>query len=273
MRMERLVYPAMKKNYPTDKKPYYRISSLVKGLQIVEFLAENNDLSVTEIARALKQDRSTCNRFLMTLKDLGYIATGSGGRYRPTLKMFEIGNKIASTVEVRPQARGYMKKLAGMFGETVNLGRLDGFDVVTIDVVSGQEIIRFDAPIGNRSPIHTLAMGKAILAYCPEEEQKTYLASAELRAFTQNTIVDKSKFRRELSRIRKQGYATDNEEWALGIRCVAVPIFDYTTFPSHAISISGPSVRLNDEQIARIVPELKGVGRSLSNELGAKKST
>ena len=262
----------MTKSDQYSPKPYYRISSLEKGLKIIELLAEKQNLTVTEVSRELGQDRSTCNRFLLTLKELGYVVTNSQARYRPTLKMFEIGNKIAEIIEIRLVARTYMKKLATRFKETVNLGRKDGFDIVTIEVVSSQEVIRFDAPIGNRSPIHTLSMGKAILAFRPIEEQKAYLATTDFQSFTPNTITSKYIFVRELSKIHEQGYAIDNEEWALGIRCVAAPVLDYAENPSHAISISGPSLRMTDEKIAQIIPQLTSICISLSTELGAKSS-
>jgi DNA-binding IclR family transcriptional regulator len=252
------------------QKPYYWINALDKGLTIVEFLADHQDLTVTEISRVLQMDRSTCNRFLLTLKDLGYIAVDRDSRYRVTLKLFEVGNKIAEIVEIRPPARVYMKKLAEKFNETVNIGRLDGNDVVSIDVVSGREKIRFDASIGSRSPIYTLAMGKAILAFRPVEEQNAYIAACDFKSFTPNTITDRKKFRHEILNIRERGYAVDNEEWALDIRCVAVPIFDFTDFPSHAIGVSGPATRLTNEKVNKILPDLSDAGKSLSLELGDK---
>ncbi len=258
----------MGKNNQNSQKPYYWINALDKGLTTVEFLADHPNLTTTEISRALQMDRSTCNRFLLTLRDLGYISIDGGGRYHPTLKVFEVGNKIAEIVEIRPPARASMKKLAESFNETVNLGRLDGNDVVTIDVVSGRERIRFDAPIGSRSPIHTVAMGKAILTFRPMEEQNAYIESCDFKPITPNTITGRKRFRQELLNIRERGYAVDNEEWDLNMRCVAVPIFDFTEFPSHAISISGPSTRLTDEKIKTILFDLAAAGRSLSRELG-----
>ncbi|MBW2593946.1 MAG: IclR family transcriptional regulator [Deltaproteobacteria bacterium] len=162
-----------------------------------------------------------------------------------------------------------MKKLAEIFNETVNLGRLDGNDVVTIDVVSGRERIRFDAPIGSRSPIYTMAMGKAILTFRPLKEKAAYIESCDFSPLTPNTITDRKKFRQELLNIRESGYAVDNEEWDLNMRCIAVPIFDFTEFPSHAISVSGPSLRLTNERIDEIVPGLADAGKALSRELGA----
>ena len=163
-----------------------------------------------------------------------------------------------------------MRKLVNLHQETVNLGYLDGFDIVTIDVVSGRAVIRFDSPIGSRSPIHTLAMGKAILAYRPEEQQADYLESVNFKPFTPNTITDMEQFRKELEKVRRQGYALDNEEWAIGVCCVAAPVFYFTHHPSHAISISGPSRNFTDEKVAQIVKDLTILCKSLSDELSAR---
>jgi IclR family transcriptional regulator, KDG regulon repressor len=252
-----------------SQKPYYWINALDKGTSVIEFLADHQNLTVSEISKRLKMDRSTCNRFLLTLRDLGYITVDTKNRYRPTLKMFELGNKAANIVEIRPPARVYMKALAEKYNETVNLGHLDGNDVITIDVVPGLERIRFDAPIGSRSPVYSLAMGKAILAFRPKEEQDRYIDSCDFNPLTPNTISDEKGFRRELINIHKKGYAIDNEEWDLSMRCVAVPIFDFSEFPSYAMSVSGPSARLTDEKIENIKTGLTEAGRSLSRELGA----
>ncbi|MBW1891667.1 MAG: IclR family transcriptional regulator [Deltaproteobacteria bacterium] len=240
-----------------------------KGFSLLEFLTDHPNLTVTEMARGLKIDRSTCNRFLLTLKSLGYIAAENHGRYRPTLKIFELGNRVADIVEIRPLARRCMEKLANIYGETVNLGRLDGNDVVTIDVVSSQESIRFDASIGSRSPVYTLAMGKAILAFRSEEEQADYLKTCEFKPLTPKTIKNRKSFRKELLKVRGNGYAVDNQEWALDTRCVAVPIFDFSAFPSHAISISGPAMRMTHAKTSQLIPELIEAGKYLSKELGA----
>jgi DNA-binding IclR family transcriptional regulator len=91
-------------------------------------------------------------------------------------------------------------------------------------------------------------MGKAILAFRPQEQQVAYLESVDFQPFTPNTIPNVERFRKELENIRRQGYALDNEEWAIGVCCVAAPVFDFTNYPSHAISISGPSQNFTDEK-------------------------
>lgn len=253
------------------RKPYYKIASLEKGLKIIELLSEKQNLTVTEVAKTLGQDRSASNRLLFTLRDLGYVVSDSRARYRLTLKLFEISNQPANILDIRSIARAYMRKLADLHKQTVNLGLMDGHDVVIIDVVSGQEFIKFDAPIGNRSPAHTLAMGKAMLAFLPQDQHAAYLDSAVFQEYTPNTITDKETFKNELEKVYKQGYALDNEEWAFGVSCVASPVFDFTDYPSYAISVSGPSHRLTDEKVARIARDLTRLCKSLSNELGVRK--
>jgi DNA-binding IclR family transcriptional regulator len=113
-------------------------------------------------------------------------------------------------------------------------------------------------------------MGKAILACRPQEQQTAYLESVDFQPFTPNTITNVERFRKELENVRRQGYAVDNEEWAIGVCCVAAPVFDFTDYPSHAISISGPSQNFTDEKVAQFVKDLTVLCKSLSEELSTK---
>jgi DNA-binding IclR family transcriptional regulator len=183
--------------------------------------------------------------------------------------MFELGNKRSDIVEIRSIARKYMRRLTGLCHQTVNLGYLDGHDVITVDALLGTDVIRFDAQIGNRSPAHTQAMGKAILAFLPEEELDAYMEKVDLQALTPNSITEKDALRAELAKVRELGYAMDNEEWAVGVRCVGVPLFNFSDFPSHAMSVSGPSQRMSGDKMLEITKELIIAGRALSRDLGA----
>lgn len=252
-----------------NKKPYYKISSLEKGMQVIELLADKGTLSVTDVARSLDQNRSASHRFLATLKEMGYVIQDDRSRYRLSLKLFEMGNKIANITEIRSVVRPYMRQLSNRHGETVNLGRIEGDTVVTIDVVLGTEVIRFDAHIGQRSPVHTLAMGKAILAFRTEEEQRQYLDNAEFNVVTEKTIRNRKAFEKELQKVRKQGFAIDDEEWAIGLKCVSAPIINHSPYPSYAISISGPSQRMTAKKLDIIRKDLVKMCR----EIGAKLST
>ena len=249
------------------KKAYYKISTLEKGLQVIELLAKNKSLSVTEVAKYLDQNRSASHRFLATLHELGYVLKDDQSRYRLSLKLFELGNRIDDVDEVRSIARPFMRELSSTHRETVNLGRMEGNDVVTIDTVLGPEVIKFDSRIGERSPVHTLAMGKAILAFRSKEEQKAYAEAARFAKLTPKTIASKTAFKKELEAIAKQGYSMDEEEWCMGLRCVAIPIFNDTE-PSYALSVSGPTSRMTPEKVAAIQAELLMVSRTISQKFG-----
>ncbi|MCG8473341.1 MAG: IclR family transcriptional regulator [Desulfobacterales bacterium] len=248
-----------------NKKAYYKISTLEKGLQVIELLAKNKTLSVTEVAKHLDQNRSASHRFLATLHELGYVLKDSQSRYRLSLKLFEIANHIDDVDEVRSMTRPFMRELSTTHRETVNLGRLEGSDVVTIDTVLGPEVIKFDSRIGERSPAHTLAMGKAILAFRSKEEQTTYAENARFSRLTPKTIATKTAFKKELEAIRNQGFAMDEEEWCLGLRCVAIPLFNDTE-PSYALSVSGPTSRMTPEKVSALQSELLMVSRALSQK-------
>jgi DNA-binding IclR family transcriptional regulator len=250
-----------------EPKPYYKITSLEKGLKIIELLSENKTLSVSEVAKCLNQNRSASHRFLATLKELGYVIQDSNSRYKLSLKMFELGNRISDVKSIRPIARPFMHELVAKYNETVNLGRIEHLDVTTIETVSSNEAIKYDSPIGDRSPAHTLAMGKAMMAYMPQEERKSYLDNIRFQALTKKTITDRTKFEAELRIIEKQGFAVDDEEWATGLRCVAAPILNFDNHANYAISISGPLHRMTDQTIALISVDLKHICQLIAKKL------
>lgn len=248
-------------------KPYYIVSSLARGISILELLAEKKSVSVTEAARALDLNRSAAHRFLATLREMGYVVKGEHSRYRLSLKLFELGHAVANIKEIVAIVRPYMRALSTRHKETVNLGRMDGNDTVIIDVVLGTEAIRFDSRIGERSPSHTLAMGKVLLAFHSEQVRQDYVKHANFTPVTANTITDPERFLRELETVRRDGYAIDDEEWAEGLRCVSAPIFTSGPYPDYAISISGPTLRMTMENMKKIRVDLAAVCAEISNTL------
>ncbi|MCG8531906.1 MAG: IclR family transcriptional regulator, partial [Desulfovibrionales bacterium] len=250
------------------KKAYYKISTLEKGLEVIELLAREKTLSVTEVAQRLGQNRSASHRFLATLHELGYVLKDERSRYRLSLKFFEIANRIDDIDQVRNIVRPFMRELSASHGETVNLGRLEGPDVVTIDTIPGTQVIKFDSRIGERSPAHTLGMGKSILAFRAPDELDLYIDQANFIKFTEKTITTKAQFRKELKQVRAQGYAMDDEEWTVGLRCVAIPVFNQA-IPSYAISVSGPAGRMSPEKVEAVKSDLLFISRQLASKIQA----
>lgn len=251
----------------SDKK-YYRIASLEKGIKILELLAEHGELSVTEAAKLMDTNRAGSHRFIATLKDLGYVEKNQNNKYQPTLKIMKLAMKTANRFEIRRIARPYMHRLSMMFKETVNLGFFKNHEIVHIDKIDSLEVLRMDSALGDIAPAYCTGLGKAILAFLPDHELDHYLDSVTFHPLAPNTITDRDEFMKELERIRRQGYAVDDEEMAIGLRCIAVPIFDHNAYPKYAMSISGPAMRLTHRTIEDIKPLITEASEQLSRAMG-----
>lgn len=255
-----------------QKKRYYQISSLEKGIKILELLAEKKALTVTQVAAHLDINRAGSHRFLATLRDLDYVEKNEDNRYQLTFRIMEMGMKVADRFEIRQEARKFMQELSTAFKETVNLGLWDGKDILHLDKIDSSEILRIDASIGSKTPAYCTALGKAILAYLPQEDLNAYLARIRPVAHGPKTIISKKRFREELKNTCQCGFAIDDEELAEGLRCVAAPVFDHTGKARYALSISAPAMRLPMEKVDKVQLKIKEVCRQLSARLGYQPS-
>jgi DNA-binding IclR family transcriptional regulator len=237
----------------------------------LEVLAENGEMPASRMAAHLDTSRAASHRFLTTLRDLGYVEKTEEGRFRLSFKVLELGMKKLEGFEIRHTVYPFMQEIAQAFGETVNLGHWDGNAVVHLDKINSTEILRLDVGMGTAAPAYCTGLGKAILAFLSESELRTYLASITLTPMSPKTIVSADRLKTEIARIRRCGYAVDNEELSLGLRCVAAPIFDYTGSPNYALSISGPTQRMTEEKIDAIQGKLVAICRQLSRQIGAPK--
>ncbi len=250
-----------------DKK-YYRIASLEKGIRILELLAEHGELSVSEAARLMDTNRAGSHRFISTLKDLGYVEKNSSNKYQPTLKVMSLATKVANRFEIRRVAKPYMHRLSMMSKETINLGLFKNREIVHIDKIDSLEVLRMDSALGDKAPAYCTGLGKAILAFLPEHELTHYLDNTELVSLAPNTITGREEFLAELERIRKNGYAVDDEELNIGLRCIAAPIFDHNAYPAYAISISGPAMRVTHRTLEEAKDTLLTASAELSKIMG-----
>lgn len=253
---------------PSIGEKYYVISSLGKGLRVLELLADHGELGAATLAAHLQTNRASAHRFLLTLRDLGYVEKTEEGRYRLTFKVAELGMKKLGQFEIRHIARPLMQELATAFGETVNLGYWDRGVIVHLDKIDSTEILRMDSGLGTGAPAYCTGLGKAILAFLPAEEVASYLQRVEFRQMTPNTITSVAAMQTELEKVRKTGFAIDNEELSIGLRCVAAPIFDYAGRPRFALSISGPTHRISDAKIDPMASKLKEVCQRLTEKMG-----
>jgi len=257
---------------PSKGEKYYFVSSLAKGLRILEHLAANDEMSAARIAAYLNTSRAASHRFLSTLRDLGYVEKTKEGRYRLTFRVLELGMRKLEGFEIRHIAHPFMEEAAAAFGETVNLGHWDGKAIVHVDKINSTEILRLDVGLGAVTPAYCTGLGKAVLAFLPEVELEGYLGAVTLEAMTPRTITEPQTLRAEIELVRKRGYAVDNQELSLGLRCVGVPIFDYTGRPTYAMSVSAPVSRMSAEKIQAIQTKLRSLCRQISRQIGAPAS-
>lgn len=253
---------------PAAGEKYYFISSLAKGMRVIEFLTEHKARTVSEVAEHLGTNRAGSHRLLATLRELGYVEKVDASRYGLTFKLLEEAMKFAGRFEIRRIARSYMLELSSAFRETVNLGYWDGKVITHLDKIDSREILRMDSGIGTRESAYCTALGKAVLAFLPAEELQGYLDTVKLAPRGPKTITSADRLRKELENIRNCGYAVDDEELCSGLRCVGAPVFDYTDRPTYAVSVAGPAARVTEEKIETIQVLLRSVCTRLSEHLG-----
>jgi IclR family transcriptional regulator, KDG regulon repressor len=249
-------------------KPYYMISTVAKAFRLLEFLAESDPLTLTEIAARQGIQKSAAHRFLATLRDLGYIITDQHNRYLVSFRLFEMGMRVANSTGILEVAQPYMKKIAQMHNETVNLARLEGTKIIFIKKIGSTAILRTDLAVGSRVPAYCTALGKAVMAFLPDDQLIPLIEAMEMRERTPFTLVKPKALLEALAKVRGKGYAADDQEYVKGLCCVAAPIFNHTTTVQYALSVSGPAFRLDKDTLTKVRQDLLQVSGELSRALG-----
>ncbi len=233
------------------------------------FQEEKPELKFAELVERLHLHKSTVYRLLEALRCHSLIELEAGtGRYHLGMKAFELGTLAIARLEVDKCARPVLEGLVEGTGETAHLCVLDGSDVVYTAKVESRQVLRIPSGVGRRNPAYCTGVGKAILAFLPEDQLERYLAATTLRAFTPNTIVEAEALRKELRQVRSRGYSVDDEEIEADIRCVGAPVFDHTGRVMAGISVAGPSARLTRDKVPLLAPTLKEAAEDLSRRLG-----
>lgn len=249
------------------------IGSLQKAIDILNlFNAQNPELGITDIAETLAMPKSTVAGLVYTLKVNGYLGQNPQNRkYRLGFKLVELSNRLLNQIGLRQVALHYLEMLRDWCNEGVNMAVHDGGDVIYIERLFGTNLLAMRSEIGKREPVHSTALGKAILSHFSNTEINDIIGRYGLPALTTNTITDDKQFLTELRKTKEQGYALDNEENELGGRCVAAPILDYTARPVAAVSISAPVQRLPLSKIPVYGSMVKETAAMISRQLGYSK--
>lgn len=244
----------------------YTLETLLRGLNILSlYTRETPALTLTEITNATNLNKTTVYRILTTLENTGYLIRDEDTkRYRPGLKVLQLGFASISSLEVRQVARRYLEQLSQQVGETVSLGVLDGIHIIYVDRVRNQGIVGVLLGIGSRLPAHCASMGKAMLAHLPPAELDQYLDQALLEPCTAKSLADRLALESELALVRAQGYATNDEELEMGLRAVAAPIWDNSNRVVAAVNITGSTSSISRK---RLVGELAEAVRNAAGQI------
>lgn len=246
----------------------YIVKPVQKALLVLIALGEERGaLTLTEICHRVRLPKTTVYRYLQTLCHLGFVAhNAEQDRYLLGHRLFELGQLAGEQLRIRDIALPYMQALRERFNETVNLGLLDGTEVVYVEMVESHHTLRMRAALGSRDPVYSTALGKAMLAFVPKPLQEQHLPT-RFALRTQNTVSNRQELTTLLAKVRELGYALDDGENEDGARCVGAPIFDYTGEVTAAISLSAPATRMNDVQLAEVAQEVIAAAAAISQSL------
>jgi DNA-binding IclR family transcriptional regulator len=190
-------------------------------------------------------------------------------RFTIGIKLYELGITYVSKLDVVKIGRPFLERLLERTNLTAHLGAVFDHRVIFIDKLEPKSFIRFSTFPGMRSDIHISSLGKAIAAHLPEHELETIIATIGLGHYTVNTVTDPAAFAEELARIREQGYAVENEEGELGIRCVGAPIFDNAGRVVAAVSVTGLVAQIAEEDFPRLGVIVRDTAEAISAAMGA----
>lgn len=244
------------------------VTSVSRGLAVIRaFGRDAETLTLSDVARRTGLTRASARRFLLTLQQLGYVQA-DGRSFKLTPRVLDLGYAYLSSVSLPEAAQPVLERLVEAVRESCSVTVLDGTEIVYVARVPTKRIMSVSLSIGTRLPAYATAMGRAILAYLPVEEQRRILAASDLRKLTPRTVTDPERLLEILARVRAQGYALVDQELEEGLRVVAVPIFNKRSQVIAAMNVSGHASRTSSRHlIEHVLPQLLEGSKSVTAAL------
>ena len=257
---------AKRRGRPASLKPEVGdVQSLDRAVGLLELLASGEGLALSELARRAGLPPSTVHRLLNTLHKRGLVGHEAvTGLWTVGVGLFRIGSAYLRIRKLPDIARPIIRALLLEVGETVNVSMLDQSELICVAQAEAHAPVRAFFRLGCRLPVHASGAGKAILAAGTEAFQQRLLGMAPLERFTVNTHCSRAALAERLAEVRARGWAIDDEEHTLGMRCVSAVILDKWSEPVGAISISAPMVRMPPERLAALGVRVKATALTLS---------
>jgi IclR family transcriptional regulator, acetate operon repressor len=245
------------------------VAVLGKALDLVEALAEAGCLGLGDLSRRTDVNRTAVFRIMTTLVGRGYVVRDPDKRvYRPGPKLLATSAAFLSGSGFIQFAHPTLQALSAELGETVNIGVLNGSEVLYLDMVEGAQGLRMAARVGSRDPVHSTAIGKVLLAFLPSEDLHNRMRANRWEPRTPRTLKTLEALLRELRLVRRRGFAIDDAENERGMRCLGVPIRDGSARVIAALSVSGPAARLPRSGWPGIVRRLRVAAQAIEARMG-----
>jgi len=250
--------------------PEVPLNSVRNAMNLLSlFDAEQNQLSMVDIARRLGLTKQSTIRLLKTLEDGGFIERIPGqAKYRLALRVWEIGRNALRHSRLHECWHPIIERLVDKSGFDARLAIYDSGEAIIVDGVPARNKIQFPVRIGNRIPLHASANGKLLLAHRSEETIEETIAKG-LTRYTDATITTPDRLRAELSTIRNTGISLDRGEWQASLRAVAAPVFDEYGSVAFGVGLSGLAAEIEESPIERLIHLVQQSARAISRELGA----
>ena len=244
-----------------------RMSAVERTMLILETLSKAEAINLENMAKMTALPKDTLLRFLSSLISLGYVYRDSADQYHLTLKMFMVGSRSLSHIDLVSTAKPFAKKLSQELGETVHMGILEDDEAVYVLKEESSYTLRMYSRVGKIIPLYCTAIGKVFLSEMSDEELDGYLSTHTLKPFTPKSL-DESGLRAELKEIHSKGWAIDREEHEENIVCIASPIRDYSGKAVAAISASWPVFRFSREDLDKNASLVSETACEISSILG-----
>lgn len=254
---------------PETKNPSH-VQSVERAMKLLELLAaENREMSLTEIAKSMGWPKSTTYGLLATLRDYHFVdQSATNGHYRLGVRLFEYGNLVARSWDIRTVALPAMQRLNRQLGEMIQLATEDKGEVLYLEKLDSTHMLRIVSEIGARLPMHCSGLGKVLLAHKTPNEVKWIITKRGLPRMTHRTITDPVLLEKELQKVREQGIGIDDREIMDSLRCIAAPIYDKDGEVRYAISVSGLADKMQGEYLDRVRTALLQAAEEISIGMG-----
>lgn len=246
-------------------------ATLYRALEILETLGDNpSGVTASRLAALTGVNRVTVHRILNTFKEFGFVRQNApGSPYRLGFRFLALAERVVDELDLVRLGQSIVDQLAQETGESAYLAILDGAELLYVAKAESSRAVRVVSLIGLRVPLHSTALGKALLALLPPDAADALLATQTFEPRTERTIVDPNTLRAEFAAIRELGYAIDRGENETDVYCIATAVFDHNDMPIGALSIASPNLRISEDRFNELGRVVAKYARQLSASLGS----